>query len=323
MTTTAGQPTTSTLVRFSTANIPTTHRMEHWEAHNAKALIGLDIRAFESAPLAATEINLYFPSVRFARVDGSAQLVERSARMIREHPTGDVAVFFALRGDAFFYHEKGLLPLRPGQAVLYDADRPFVRGFAHGLRELVLTIPREEFMRLSQGKPLNEPMVFEFATPTGAPGTDPAARNIAGLIDSAILHPTEDLVRVEQQIMNLVEQLVARAVGTDQRSARRRALEAISREFGDPALNRARVAAVAGMSERQLTRIFGEQGTTFADQLMSHRLEAAESLMMSQSDLAISAVSRRCGFTSPSHFSRAFKRHVGVSPSEFQKSAHL
>ena len=48
----------SGLVSFSTAQIPASHRIEYWESHNAKALIGLDIRTLENAPLVAEEVNL-------------------------------------------------------------------------------------------------------------------------------------------------------------------------------------------------------------------------------------------------------------------------
>ena len=68
-------------LRFSTAQIPSKNRIEYWEAHNAKALIGLDIRTLEDTPLMAEEINLHLPALRFAGVKGSSQIVERSARI--------------------------------------------------------------------------------------------------------------------------------------------------------------------------------------------------------------------------------------------------
>ncbi|GGG60123.1 AraC family transcriptional regulator [Kocuria dechangensis] len=313
-------PSSSRLLSFSTAQIPASHRIEHWESHNAKALIGLDIRTLENSPLVAEEINLHFPALRFARVKGSSQIVERSERMIAERPTGDVAMFFALGGEAFFYHSTGMIMLKAGQAVLYDADQPFVRGFSYGVRELVLTVPHEEYVRLSRGKPLKEPVVFEFATGAGTPGKDPAATSLASLINSALRRPQEDPHRVEQQALALVEQLLVRAIGTDHSSAYRRALQEIDRRFADVSLNRAQVAAAAGVSERQLARLFAARGETFAEHLLAHRLQAAEALLVSEPHTPVAQIARRCGFASPSHFARSFKARTGVTPSELQRA---
>ena len=56
---------------FSTAGLAAPRRVELWEAHNAAALIGLDVHA--PGPLAATEVNVQLPRVRLARVTASAQ----------------------------------------------------------------------------------------------------------------------------------------------------------------------------------------------------------------------------------------------------------
>ncbi|GAA4773792.1 helix-turn-helix transcriptional regulator [Citricoccus nitrophenolicus] len=306
---------------FSTAQIPAGMRVEHWEEHNTKALIGLDIRTLEGGTLQAEEFNLYFPSLRFASVRGSSQIVERSQRLIAQHPTGDIAIFFALGGEAFFYHAEGMLLLRRGQAVLYDADLPFVRGFSHGVREFVLTLPREEFMRLSHGAPLREPLVFDFAVGDGGAVGDAAAGSLASLIDQVFIHPPSDLVSVEQQAFGLLEQLVARALGTDRHSAHRRAIQAIERGFCHAGLTRARVARAAGVSERQLARLFAQQGQTFAEVLMSHRLRRAETMLVSGEPASIADIARQCGFATASSFSRAFKAYAGVTPSEVQRAA--
>ncbi|MEV4900135.1 helix-turn-helix transcriptional regulator [Citricoccus sp. NPDC055426] len=307
--------------RFSTARIPAGLRVEYWEEHNTKALIGLDIRTLEGGALQAEELNVYFPSLRFASVRGSSQIVERSQRLIARHPTGDIAIFFALGGEAFFYHADGMLLLRRGQAVLYDADLPFVRGFSHGVREFVLTLPREEFMRLSHGAPLREPLVFDFAAGDGGAVGDAAATSLASLIDEVFIHPPADLVPVEQEAFGLLEQLVARALGTDQNSAHRRALQAIERGFSHTGLTRAAVAREAGVSERQLARLFARQGRSFAEVVASHRLRRAESLLVSGPSMSIAEIARRCGFSTASSFSRAFRAHAGVTPSEVQRAS--
>lgn len=307
---------------FSTANIPASERVDYWEAHNTQSLIGYEIRTLEATPLNAQELNLFLPTVRLAQVQGSSQLVERTEAGIREFPTGDVAIFFTLSGEAFFYHARGMLTLRAGQALLCDADQPFVRGFSGGVHELVVTVPREEFSKLSRGASLNEPRVFEFFSPSGAPGEDPNANTLARLVNATFSGHRSDVDTVDERTLELVERMIHQA-GMKRPSLFLQAVQEIQRHYPDPALNRSRVAQAVGVSERQLSRLFAAEATTFADFLLQQRLQSAERMLVGQEHATMSAIARRCGFSSASHFSRAFKAHKGLSPSEMLSAPRL
>lgn len=308
---------------FTTTNIPITERIDYWEAHNTKALIGYEIRTLEGTPLNAAEHNLYLPQARLAKVRGSSQIVERTVHGIRRHPTGDVAIFFALSGEAFFYHSTGMLTLRAGQAVLYGADQPFVRGFSGGVHELVLTIPHEEFVRLSRGATLKEPRVFDFYAADGAVGGDPNANTLARLVDSTLTSPVHDLDTVEQRVLELLERMVHRAANSARRSSYLRAVQEIQRHYPDSRLNRARVANSIGVSERQLSRLFAAEGTTFADAVIAHRIQSAQRMLTEDQQVTVSEIARRCGFSSASHFSRVFKDQTGMTPSDLLRAPRL
>ncbi|MCI4084646.1 MULTISPECIES: helix-turn-helix domain-containing protein [Streptomyces] len=55
--------------------------------------------------------------------------------------------------------------------------------------------------------------------------------------------------------------------------------------------------------------------------VISERLEAACRLLTSpqHAGLPVSAVAARCGFTSPSHFTRRFRATYGVTPREWRR----
>src|SRR5215469_10650178 len=126
---------------FSTVGLPAARRVELWESHNATALIGLAVYA--TTPLTATERNLQLATVHLARVSGTAHVVERSARVIRRDPAEAFVVYLSVRGESWFRHDGGTEALRPGAVVACDASRPFARGFARGLEELVVRVPRQ------------------------------------------------------------------------------------------------------------------------------------------------------------------------------------
>lgn len=79
-------------------------------------------------------------------------------------------------------------------------------------------------------------------------------------------------------------------------------------------LPRAAIARAAGVSARHLDRLFADQlGTTWGAAYRQLRLAHAGRLLR-QSPLSLSQIAFATGFSSPSHFSRAFRQAFGFPP---------
>lgn len=85
------------------------------------------------------------------------------------------------------------------------------------------------------------------------------------------------------------------------------------------------LARRAAMSERHLTRLFGEYTNTTPARFVERiRIEAAERLL-EETDMSVSEIVRRCGFGSTETMRRAFERVLGVPPVAYRQrfqSAH-
>lgn len=322
---------TPKILRFTTRGIVPNSRVQLWEGHNARALIPLEIRTIDDRPMHAEETNLHLPSVRMASVFGSSQIVERSEGFIAENPTGAIAIFFATEGDAFFFHRGGHISLRPGQALVYDADRPFLRGFNHRFRELVLTIPRQRYAELVAGKGPELPAVFDF-TAGGGHGEQALARLVQsalqGIAAGAPRHITHTeptgspSVGVEEEALGLVRMILGEADGVEP-GLIAAARDHIEFNITDQNLSPAQVAAAVGISERQLGRIFAEAGTTVGRYMLAKRLELAHTALASaeQDRISVGEIGHRFGFASPSHFSRTFRERYGLTPLQWRKES--
>ena len=76
------------------------------------------------------------------------------------------------------------------------------------------------------------------------------------------------------------------------------------------------------MGKSQLSKLFCEQMGVGPIGYF-HRLKIAEAKkLLAQGDIGITAASDRLGYSSIHNFSRAFKREVGISPSEYRKKLH-
>ena len=81
----------------------------------------------------------------------------------------------------------------------------------------------------------------------------------------------------------------------------------------------AEVAASVEFSESHFMRYFKEvMGTSFIDYLREYRLTMAARLLIA-SDADILNIAEEVGFDNLSYFNRAFKKHYGMTPSQYRK----
>lgn len=98
-----------------------------------------------------------------------------------------------------------------------------------------------------------------------------------------------------------------------------RTIEFMHQSFGDK-LTIAELAKMVSMSESHFTRTFKQEtGLAPMEFLIKLRLEKAKKLLRSGAK-NITEVSLQCGFSSASHFSASFTKHLGITPSEYQHS---
>ena len=81
------------------------------------------------------------------------------------------------------------------------------------------------------------------------------------------------------------------------------------------------IAHRVASSRRQLQRAFAEVGrTTFREHVARVRMARAAE-MLGAGSLTVREVARRVGYRQPAQFAKAFRRHVGVAPSDFRARA--
>jgi AraC family transcriptional regulator len=94
----------------------------------------------------------------------------------------------------------------------------------------------------------------------------------------------------------------------------------------DQSLSLNELAGVAGFSPFHFHRIFKSlAGETLGEYILRARLEKSANLLFSRPEDTIINILIACGFSSPAVFSRSFRAHFRVSPSQFrsQKKSNL
>ena len=102
-----------------------------------------------------------------------------------------------------------------------------------------------------------------------------------------------------------------------------RAMET-ERPYLNPDVTLAELARRWGVSPRDLTYLLRESlDTCFYDYINRHRIEEAKRLLGEEEASNILEVMQRAGFNSKSVFNTAFKKHTGLTPTEFRKRSGL
>ncbi len=141
-----------------------------------------------------------------------------------------------------------------------------------------------------------------------------------------ILHllDASDAALLERQLLELFARAVEqdnRILGTHDSAVRAAHLLRIER-YAHAHLDRhdlcpEQVAGACGISVRYLHHIFRDTGSSFSSWLQTRRLLAAHQQLTQQRFIGtLTQLAYSLGFTDPSHFSRAYRRHYGESPSD-------
>ena len=81
------------------------------------------------------------------------------------------------------------------------------------------------------------------------------------------------------------------------------------------------IARRVASSRRQLQRAYAEIGhTTFREHLTRVRMQRAAQLLVHRG-FTVREVAHRVGYRQPAQFAKAFRRHIGVAPSDFRARA--
>lgn len=106
---------------------------------------------------------------------------------------------------------------------------------------------------------------------------------------------------------------------TDSLARAREVLDDIARHYHEPH-RLAQAARLAGLSERQFTKLCRKiTGTSFLQYVNRLRVERA-SKRLENEDVPVSAIAFEVGFEDLSTFYRAFRRHCGRKPSDLRKT---
>lgn len=258
-----------------------------------------------------------------SRVTAGPHTVHRSKAMIAASERGYYKLGLQLEGDAVLSQGDRQVVLRPGDFALYDTDKPYSMAFTTSTDMAVFMFPRER-LRVSRA-------AMDAILARGVRRDDDLGALVGPLLSRLIRQTFRDdsapsALPMADAVVDLLSALLNDQFGEREcRGADALLMEAkcfIDQNLSDPDLCTDAVAAAVHVSTRYLQKIFSADGQSVAKWIRERRLEECRRDLISDRDVSsVSAVGARWGLPDGAHFSRVFKGHFGVSPSELYRSS--
>jgi AraC-like DNA-binding protein len=315
-------------VAFSTTEVAPDSQLAYWREMVNEAFIPLSVlpRRAETSEFFGSVSLHEVGELRVARVRAEEMLALHRRAHARASIADEYFLALQLYGTAHTTQDGRRATLRPGDFALFDSRRPYAIDFrsARGpFEHIIFRIPRGALdARLANAErttatsipfasregSLAVPFLQTLARPRPAPSAADDHRHAAMALDMVAGALATSVLGATSTHLGYHGELIARC--------KREALAGL----GNPGLSPASVAAASFVSVRQLHRLFAAEGTTFGAYVREMRLARCRSELADPKflDRSIGAIAGRWGFTSPAHFTRAFKARYGASPRAFR-----
>jgi len=291
----------------STDSVDPASRLAYWEDYNSRELVGFRCSTYRDDGLRAKEKNLDLGGPRLASIEGNPHVVDRSVQQVKTSPTDSIFVTVLTKGTAFFHHPRGLLTLKAGDAIVYEAGKPYLFGFDTDMRQLLIDLPRGNDHTVP-----DQPLLLRAGT-----GAESARVQALTVLAEELLAEITEPEKSSEDLITTALSLFQRTETTS--AALRRTVKAlIDTRLTDPDLNAELVARSVGISLRHLNRAFDEERTTVSRYIHGQRLEMAHAELTASDVPKIADLAAKWGFSSQPHFTRAFRRRYEMTPSEMR-----
>lgn len=260
-------------------------------------------------------------SLQFSEVISTPQLVERSKSQISKSAEAYFLISFQVEKRCLVSQNGRKAVLTPGSFALYDTTEPYTLTFNERFHQLVVQMPKDVLSRH-----LINPEQYTAIPISGQVGVGAVLRNFIFSLANEACNAQQAPVELSDNLVNMMALAFNSSMKLDQigygsiarDSLKRRIMQYIDNNLFSSELSNKKIAEAQNISTRYLHKLFQAETESIHTLILNKRLEKSETLLKDPAYLGhtIEQIAYSVGFSSPAHFSRAFKRRFGYSPSE-------
>jgi len=262
--------------------------------------------------------------VVLTKLEANRHRVLRSPHLARASDTSYLKIVAPWQGSAAVEQQGRQAWVKPGGWAIYDTTGSYEIANPERVEHLIVMLPKEQLAE--RGLRLEPLMARHVGGASGISRVALEAMRSTFQELPAMSAPTArgagDMI-IELVRLSLLE-LAGRESSTTQLEAfRDRIREHIGQHLRDPDLSIDHIALSLNCSKRHLHKAFSAEDDTLAHYILRRRLQACmrDLKHAAHAHRTITDIAFSWGFNNGAHFSRVFREHAGLSPSDFRETA--
>ena len=260
--------------------------------------------------------------VILTKLEANRHRVLRSPHLARASDTPYLKIVAPWQGSATVEQQGRQACARDGGWVIYDTTGSYSIANPERVEHLIVMLPKDQMAE--RGVRLGDLMARHVG---GATGISRVALETMRTTYQELPNMSPDAARgAGELIMQLVRLSLLELAGQETAMTQRAALkdrirDHVARHLRDPQLSIDGIARALNCSRRHLYNAFAGDDHALAGYIQHQRVQACvrELRHPANAGRPITEIALSCGFSSPSHFSRVFREHTAMSPSEFRQ----
>jgi AraC-like DNA-binding protein len=307
---------------MNTDDVAPRERVPYWSEWVDRLFCGLQSDVYGDIQFDGHVATAHAGDVVLTRLESNRHRVMRSAECVRGSEVGYLKIVAPFHGCAGVEQKGRAAWVQPGEWSIYDTTDTYAVSNPVRVEHLIVMVPKANLAE--RGLAIDELMARRLGANGGIARVAletmrSAWRELPTMNDDA----AASLGEVITQCVHLsLLDLAGRGTAVTQRETlRERIKQHVQRHLADPALSVDQIAHALNCSRRALYNAFADEPDGVAGYLLARRLDACRAAFddVRWAERSITDVALAHGFSNMPHFSRVFRAHAGVSPSEYRR----
>jgi AraC-like DNA-binding protein len=309
---------------MDTDHVPAAERVGFFGDWIGRLFQGLKNDAYGDTDFDGRARTLRAGDVVLTRLEATRHRVTRSPSIARHTEVPCLKIVAPWKGCAGVEQKGRETWVTPGQWSIYDTTDSYAVANPERVEHLIVMLPRA--MLAERGVALDPLMARRLG---GSGGVSTLALQTMRNAFTELPSMPEAAARgVGDAIAQLVHlsllDLAGQATAQTQREAlRARIKQYVAQHLADTGLTVDQLARALNCSRRQLYNAFAEEPDGVAGYILARRLDACRRVLAdrAQDHRSLTDIALGLGFQNMAHFSRVFRSHLGLPPSDFRRQA--
>ena len=308
---------------YSTDIVPPTERLAYWQEFIRDSYVSLEVELNSQQQFFGSVDFESLGPIDISELRSSAQHVVRTEEAIAQSEVDYFFILAQLEGTGKIIQDNHTSELGVGDWALVDSTRPYQFCLEQDFRQLVVSIPRNSLPLLKKHSPYVTGQDLRQFLSLG----DIVSNYLLSLSWQMHEIKPESRTLLAESVINLLcaalnETLPLHQELNDSSAVYLEQIKAcIFRHLPDPELSVGTIANELNISNRYVHKLFRSMDMTVSEYIRKLRLENCRRDLVNETNKArnITDIAFYWGFNSAAHFSYLFKKHYGMSASEYRQ----